>query len=129
MTFWGSSFFVFKKEADVHCGGRFPRARLLPLPSLRSVQWLQLALVPQESPPPFPSAVLKRKKDTKNRPFLLNGSYQTTTTERTIFMCNPKITIPDYKPERTVFPLSLEEDAYGTASFKLLSKRVFYTMC
>jgi hypothetical protein len=30
--------------------GRFPRARLQPLPSLRSVQGLQLALFPQESP-------------------------------------------------------------------------------
>ena len=36
---------------EIATGGRFPRARLLPLPSLRSVQWLQLALVPQESPP------------------------------------------------------------------------------
>ena len=30
--------------------GRFPRARLQPLPSLRSVQGLQLALFPLESP-------------------------------------------------------------------------------
>ncbi len=30
--------------------GRFPRARLQPLPSLRSVQGLQLVLFPQESP-------------------------------------------------------------------------------
>jgi hypothetical protein len=35
-------------------GGRVPRARLQPLPSLRSVQGLQLALFPQESPPYAP---------------------------------------------------------------------------
>ena len=32
-------------------GGPVPRARLLPLPSLRSVQWLQPVLLPLESPP------------------------------------------------------------------------------
>ncbi|WP_219905828.1 hypothetical protein, partial [Planomicrobium soli] len=37
-------------------GGRFPRARPQPLPSLRSVQGLRLALVPLESPPSAPFA-------------------------------------------------------------------------
>ena len=34
--------------------GRFPRARLQPLPSLRSVQGLQLVLFPLESPSSAP---------------------------------------------------------------------------
>ncbi|WP_211653738.1 hypothetical protein [Planococcus alpniumensis] len=34
------------------------RTRLQPLPSLRSVQGLQLVLFPQESPSPFPSGIV-----------------------------------------------------------------------
>jgi len=47
-------------------GGRVPRARLLPLPSLRSVQWLQLVLFPLESPPsahPSNYHLLKKEKN------------------------------------------------------------------
>ena len=46
---------------DFHCGGRFPRALLQPLPSLCSVQGLQYVLFPQESPPPLQSAKKFRK--------------------------------------------------------------------
>ncbi len=42
-------------NVDFHCGGRFPRARLQPLPSRSSVQGLQFLLIPLESPPPFQS--------------------------------------------------------------------------
>lgn len=37
---------------------------------LSRLRRLHHALFPQESPSPFPSAVLKRKKIQKNRPFL-----------------------------------------------------------
>ena len=43
------------ENVDFHCGGRFPRARLQPLPSRCSVQGLQFVLIPLESPPPFQS--------------------------------------------------------------------------
>jgi len=42
-------------NVDLHCAGRFPGARLQPLPSILSVQGLQLLLIPQESPAPFQS--------------------------------------------------------------------------
>ncbi|WP_209975128.1 hypothetical protein [Lederbergia galactosidilytica] len=49
------SLFSFKIEIKLErlisaASGRFPQARLQPLPSLRSVQGLQLALFPLESP-------------------------------------------------------------------------------
>src|SRR5690606_8205833 len=70
-----------KDPADVHCGGRVPRAQLLPLPSLRSVQWLQPALFPLESPPPFPSAGYSQKtyspiqQQPERKAFFLSGCF------------------------------------------------------
>ena len=49
------TIFLTDEVADFHCGGRFPRALLQPLPSRSSVQGLKLVLIPPESPPPFQS--------------------------------------------------------------------------